>query len=476
MDKQIYFSDAELLQLLEENNYKPSFKNLMILKEGLESGKIMLEDKKEEKEVVEEPVEEEAPVEEAPVEPAVSVNMSADGSMEVKNNGKIVVTDGKGNVSISLAERLNPAKTERLLKSFLTEDCGMLAEEFDMLTEETKVESVKEIAIRILQNVEDKISNIDTSTADRSRGDIKQLRELQTIQDVITQLEAVLERDDNALPEYSDAVNTIIKSILYINQFSQVFKDAYRNKKTVMILKYESLILSIISSISYLLATIIDYNSGDIRVKKTAQDISGFAPLQSLKAFVNSVNSGEFKTVTRDATIVREYYLEIPVETMSTILEANDYIPMIVDGVKNIYTTLVGENGGKLTNLLYKAAGYIVLLFSLRETFYTLFKMKTKVSDMVGQIQNFAGLNNGGNILNKLTHFASKFKTDAEFGSDISKREIEDENKKMLSQVRSLQAGAAMKRASDDEDVVSSVSGISSQEVIPGDDTFGFDF
>ena len=150
MDKQIYFSDAELLQLLEENNYKPSFKNLMILKEGLESGKIMLEDKKEEKEVVEEPVEEEAPVEEAPVEPAVSVNMSADGSMEVKNNGKTVVTDGKGNVSISLAERLNPAKTERLLKSFLTEDCGMLAEEFDMLTEETKVESVKEIAIRIL--------------------------------------------------------------------------------------------------------------------------------------------------------------------------------------------------------------------------------------------------------------------------------------------------------------------------------------
>ena len=79
MDKQIYFSDAELLQLLEENNYKPSFKNLMILKEGLESGKIMLEDKKEEKEVVEEPVEEEAPVEEAPVEPAVSVNMGADG-------------------------------------------------------------------------------------------------------------------------------------------------------------------------------------------------------------------------------------------------------------------------------------------------------------------------------------------------------------------------------------------------------------
>ena len=159
MDKQIYFSDAELLQLLEENNYKPSFKNLMILKEGLESGKIMLEDKKEEKEVVEEPVEEEAPVEEAPVEPAVSVNMSADGSMEVKNHEKIVVTDGKGNVSISLAERLNPAKTERLLKSFLTEDCGMLAEEFDMLTEETKVESVKEIAIRILQNVEDKIGD-----------------------------------------------------------------------------------------------------------------------------------------------------------------------------------------------------------------------------------------------------------------------------------------------------------------------------
>ena len=136
MDKQIYFSDAELLQLLEENNYKPSFKNLMILKEGLESGKIMLEDKKEEKEVVEEPVEEEAPVEEAPVEPAVSVNMGADGSMEVKNNGKTVVTDGKGNVSISLAERLNPAKTERLLKS---EIMNVLKNYFDITSEDVSL-------------------------------------------------------------------------------------------------------------------------------------------------------------------------------------------------------------------------------------------------------------------------------------------------------------------------------------------------
>ena len=41
------YSDFELLEYLKENHYAASFENLCILKEGLESGSIILEAKKE---------------------------------------------------------------------------------------------------------------------------------------------------------------------------------------------------------------------------------------------------------------------------------------------------------------------------------------------------------------------------------------------------------------------------------------------
>ena len=89
-----------------------------------------------------------------------------------------------------------------------------------------------------------RLYSVDTTCADRSRGDVKQLKELQPIQDSLTQLEALLERSEEAQPECKQAVSIIIKAILYLNQYSAVFKEAYRNK-TVMILKYQSVILSI---------------------------------------------------------------------------------------------------------------------------------------------------------------------------------------------------------------------------------------
>ena len=335
---------------------------------------------------------------------------------------------------------LGERRANEFLKLFLTEECGMSLNEYDQLTNENKIESVKEIALQLLSVIQTKVADVDASSADRSRGDIKLLRELPVLQDAITQLESLIERDENAIPEYSRAVGIIIKSILYINQYSNVFKDAYRNKKTLMILKYESLILSLISSVSYVISTIVDYKANYLTLKRNVEGLMNFAPLMSLEAFIRSVDSGEFKIVSNDTTMLREYYLEVPVETMSTILEATDYLPMIVNGVKEIYQSVVGN--GKLTNLIYKAVGVVILLFSLRDTFYALSRMKTKVSEMVAGIQNFAGINDGGNVLQKLSQFSNRFKTDAESGSEMSRREIEDENRKLLNQVKRVQVSA----------------------------------
>lgn len=354
--------------------------------------------------------------------------------------------------------------TNELLNIFLVEECGMTLNEYENLSSDTKIESIKEIALRILSSVEEKIKSIDSTAADRSRGDIKQLRELPFIQDAITQLETLIERDENAIPEYSKAIGTIIKSILYINQYANVFKDAYRNKKTLMILKYESLILSIIASVSYLISTIVDYKTDYLTLKKNVENIADFAPLKALDGFIKSVDAGEFKIVTNDVSVLREYYLEVPVEKMSMIMESTDYLALVVDGVKSIYQDVVGN--GKLTNLIYRAVGAIVLLFSLRDAFYTLFRMKTKVSEMLGSIQTFADVNGGGNILQKLSQFSNKFRVDAENSSDLTKNEIEDENRRLLNQVRTINSSKA-----------STIQPAPAKDsVVSNSDVFDFDF
>ena len=450
------YTDYELLELLENNGYEASYKNLMVLKEAIANGTSLFEEEKpevEEESATEIPEEKQTTEEDAPMDDQnqeaecsptqAKINLRNNGTTEVNKGNATVVTDSTGNISISLMEMRSNKNTETLLHSYLTEDCGMPESEYVLLKEETKVESIKTMASNLLASIEAKLNNIDTTPADRSKGDIKQLKDLSSIQDTISKLESLIEREDSAKPEYAEAIRIIIKSILYINQNSAVFKDAYRNKKTLMILKYESLILSIISSISYLLSTIVDYGSDGVHIKYTSEEILEFSSLNALRAFNKSVESGEFKTVVKDTTTLREFFLEVPVEKMGTILEAYEYLPMIIDSVKNIYSQVVGgENGAKITNILYRVAGVIVLIFSLRDAFYTMFRMKTKVNDMIGSIQNFASINNGNgeSILSKLASFAGKFTSDASFSSDLAKREIEDENRKILGQVRQIQS------------------------------------
>jgi len=418
------YTDAELLAYLEENGKATSYRNLEILKEGIITGEIFLS-------------------EDSPIKPLSEAKKTIEAPEKKETTAaKAVKNIKKASVISNISKKDNSKKLTNMgnaiLESYLVDDCGMLSEDYQTLREDTKTESLKEIVTELLKNIEEKIDTIDTSAADRSRGDIKQLKELPSIQDSITQLEALLERDENSKPEYLVFLGSIIKSILYLNQYSDTFKDAYRNKKIVMIMKYQSIILSIISCLSYLLSVIISYKNGRVSLKPDAELQPDFEPMITLQNFIKSVDTGEFRKIISDNNIVREFYLEVPVEKMSVVLESSDYIPMIIDSIKNIYQNLVSNN--KLVNLLYKATGVVVSVFSLRDIFYTLYRMKTKVSDMLGNVQNFSGILNGGNVLNKLSQFASVFKFDAENSSDLTKREINDENRQLLSKVKTIQA------------------------------------
>lgn len=324
------------------------------------------------------------------------------------------------------------SRTERFVKAYLIEDCHLTEAYVETLLEDEKSQNVSAVIMELFNNIKDKLSNVDTISADRSRGDIKSLRELPYIQDAITKLEKMLEINSDYFPELANYIETIVKSVLYLNQYSNDFKDAYRNKKTLIILKYQSLILSIISSLSYLISVSINFKTAEPSLKNDIV-IEEIAPLKTLKQFVDSVASGEFKMIVKDVTVMREYYCEIPVETMTQLLEAGDTLNMVINGVKNMASQLTG---GKVANLIYKLSGVVVLLFSLRDIFYTLFRAKTKITDMITNIQAFANETLGAQF-SKLITFNNKMRADLESATDLAKRDLEDENRNIAVTIKS---------------------------------------
>lgn len=317
---------------------------------------------------------------------------------------------------------------EIFLYNFLVESNNISKKYFDSLSEEVKIETVKDIAATIISNVMEKVKTIDMTLIDRSRGDIKSLRELPVIQEVITELENMLDKAQGFYPECKKALTAIIKSILYINQYSQYFKEAYRNKKTILILKYQSLILSIISATTYLMSVMVDPETNNLN-SQVCVDYE-IAPIRTLDAFVKSVESGEFKISLRDVAVVRETFVELSSEELGKLLEASDVVNVVADGLKNFYNNL--DNGGRVTGLLYKAIGIVILIFSIRDIIYTIARNRTKISDMTAGLQNF--INKNGNMKS----FFSRFTTGIESSSEIADREISDEDKTVSTQIRQV--------------------------------------
>jgi hypothetical protein len=327
--------------------------------------------------------------------------------------------------------------TDKLLYSFLQETEIFSEHEIQALLETAKTESIKEIVVTVLNTVKEKVENMDTTPIDRSRGDIKRLRELGSLQDAVTQLEVLMERSSEMVtPELRDFLKEIIRSIMYLNQYSMQFKEAYRDNKTLLILKYQSLIMSIFSAVSYLISVMIDFSAGDIELRKNPR-YEEITPIRTLKEFNKNVERGEFRSTIKQVTNMREHFNEITIED-DVLLEANDILSVVINGIQG----LVGNNK-KLIDFAYKAAGIITLLISLREIFYMYYRSKTKLKDILSTVDTFANANmTGMSALAKLNKFSQKFIIDAEESSKLAQRDIEGENSEIAREIRSIPSHA----------------------------------
>lgn len=319
---------------------------------------------------------------------------------------------------------------ESLVKKLLTEERGMSEEEYALLTEEVKEKTVKDTLSEILKSITDKIESLELTAISKSRGNVTRLSDFDAIQDSLNQLLELIDRTKTAInSDFKKYVHEIARSVMYLNQLTPYFKEAFRNKKNLLIMKYQTIVLSVISSISYVISVFIDYTDG-ISLKKNPR-YEEIAPLTTLIKFNQEFDDGTIKKVFMDSSAIREYYSDNVVDD-SVILEANDIISVVIDGLKNMYTAL--DSGGKFTGMIYKFAGVVMLVLSLREAIYTFFKMKTKVPEMFGSIRAFANAGSSERgVLSKLAGFARKIVPDAENASFMAKREIDSENKDIAS-------------------------------------------
>lgn len=330
---------------------------------------------------------------------------------------------------------------ENILYEFLVGSNFISNAEFEELTESSKMESLKEITKEVLSNILSRLSTVDTTPIDRSRGDIRQFSSLELIQEAIQTLISICRKYDlgTAKVEVPQSVfmslETIVTAIKNLNNYSDSFKEAYRNKKTLLMLQYQSVIISIVTELSYIISSVIDVKDGklDIRNRINYTQTNYY---HSLKTFNDSVKDGSFNKTVSDVKLVREFFTEVSNEYTTTILEAGDIMSMIVDGIKGFYSSF--DSNGRLTGLIYKAAGVIVLVLSLRGVFYTLYRCSNKIQDSLNNIKNFVNFKElpNNNTINKFISFNHKNSKDVENASNLASQEIKTENKELSTEIK----------------------------------------
>ena len=74
------------------------------------------------------------------------------------------------------------SKVDYTLYTFLVEEAKMSLSEFNVLTEETKLNFVTEIANEVLENIKNKMATLDLTSINKTRGEIKNFTDLDVIQ------------------------------------------------------------------------------------------------------------------------------------------------------------------------------------------------------------------------------------------------------------------------------------------------------
>lgn len=285
--------------------------------------------------------------------------------------------------------RLDIMRNAEYLKECVVNENISTPAEYDLLNEEQKEIVVSEIMKTVLTNITAKIKELDTTKIDKSRGEIKNLDSLSDIQNAIKELTSMYENanSDVSITSVRDTLNIIITAIMNLSKNSSVFKDAYRTKKSVLIVTYQSIVMAIISALSYLISESVDFNMlPNVSLKNKIQ-ITEINQIKTLKTFNKLCKNGDFTMIHESVDFMREYYNEYDVKQMNIIYEASDIGDLINNGFNNIINKLTSNN--QLNSLLLKVSSILALLLAARETIYSVINSKSDIAKSISNIISF---------------------------------------------------------------------------------------
>lgn len=318
---------------------------------------------------------------------------------------------------------------------FLQEAADISSSEYDVLTEDTKINTVKEATKSIMGNIRNCLDSIDSAALleiNKTRGNIKLYSRLNKIQSATTILSNIVTSDSNATPQVKDYATAVSSALYNLNACAPTFKEAYRRKNTVMILQYVSVVLSIIVSLSYLTSNCIDYTDPSNLKLKTKIKMTEIKAIKSLKNFNESVIDGRFNQTQKEIDNLKEYYNEYTPKELSTIYEAIDIVDFLNNGINSFISSI--DKNGKISGIIYKFLGIITTVMSLRNTFYSVYNSKTKITDMLNHIDDFLNINQLSSY-GKFMNNNNKITSSIEKAEDATNAEISSEDKQIVNAV-----------------------------------------
>ena len=316
------------------------------------------------------------------------------------------------------------------------------AEEYDSLTESAQTETVKTVVSELMKTIKDNLRSVDSAKIDKTRGDIRQLEFLDDLQTTINTLSDLYSEDygDSAV-KAKEILNTVIDSIKYLNKYAGVYKEAYREKKSVLIMQYRTMLVAIIQTVSYLVSMSVDFSSiSGIDLSRMVELVKEIPAIKALKQYVSFAKNDNMKLVMESVNFIRNYYTEYSPRELLTIYEASDILSMISTGFNNFINKL-SDKSGSLNNVIYKAAVVLAMLYSIRDIVYSLNVSSIKFGDHINNIKSFSALIGNKikikrSMIDSMKTFNKKVANDAEFNIAITDDKVEESNREIKNAVR----------------------------------------
>ena len=117
---------------------------------------------------------------------------------------------------------------------------------------------------------------------------------------------------------------------------------------------------------------------------------------------------------------------------MMTICEAVNVVDFINNGVSALTQNI--RNNGRASAMIYKISSLIILLLSLRSSFYSIAQCKTKVSDYLNQIKAFVNIDNLPSLsaLSRFITMNNKVASNEVDATKAADNEIQNEDRRII--------------------------------------------